>query len=318
MQKSQTHPRAASATRFRRGVRRFIRQWDLQLMVIPAMLFIFLFSYVPMYGVLMSFQDYDIFRGFASSPWVGLKHFEALFHAPEFPIIMRNTVCISLFKLIVGFPAPIILALLLNEVMKLKFKKAIQTVSYLPHFLSWVIVGGFMGSLLSTDNGSVNMALQALGVIDDPINFLAQPNAFWTILVATNVWKNIGFASIVYLAAITGVDPGLYEAAAIDGAGKWRQIFSVTLPSILPVIIIYLILDVGDLLNAGFEDILQLGHNPVLRDVSEVIDTYVYRTGLQNYRYSYATAAGLFKSVISVGLMVGVNALARKTDNSLW
>ncbi|QDH20574.1 sugar ABC transporter permease [Saccharibacillus brassicae] len=299
-------------------VKRLGRQWDLQMMVIPALLFIFVFSYIPMYGVLMAFQDYSLFDGFSGSAWVGFKHFEMFFNAPEFWTVIRNTVAISLLKLLVGFPAPILLALMLNEVRSRAFKKIVQTISYLPHFLSWVIVSGFVMSLLSTENGSVNMLLQTANLIKEPINFLSLPQYFWTILVTTGVWKEIGFASIVYLAAIAGVDPHMHEAAAMDGAGKLRQIFSITLPAIMPVIIVFLILAIGNLLSAGFEDILLLGSNPVLRDVGDVLDTYVYRTGIQNNRYSYATAAGLFKSLLGVLLLVGANYAARKSGNSLW
>ncbi|WP_249899045.1 ABC transporter permease subunit [Paenibacillus sp. PK3_47] len=300
------------------AVKRFARQWDLQLMVLPALFFILVFSYIPMYGVLMAFQDYNLFKGFGGSPWVGVKHFEMFFAAPEFWTIIRNTLVISLLKLLIGFPAPILLALMLNEVRSRVFKRTVQTISYLPHFLSWVIVSGFVMSMLSTENGSVNMLLQQLNLIKDPINFLSLPQYFWTILVTTGVWKEIGFSSIVYLAAIAGIDPHMNEAASMDGAGKLRQMFSITLPSILPVIIVFLILAIGNLLSAGFEDILLLGSNPVLRDVGDVIDTYVYRIGIQNNRYSYATAAGLFKSLIGVFLLVGANYAARKSGNSLW
>lgn len=299
-------------------LKRILKQWDLQLMVVPALLFILVFSYIPMYGVLMAFQDYNLFKGFTGSPWVGFKHFEMFFHAPEFWTVMRNTIVISLLKLLIGFPAPIALALMLNEVKSRVFKRTVQTISYLPHFLSWVIVSGFVMSMLSTENGSVNMLLQKLSLIHEPVNFLSLPEYFWTILVATGVWKEIGFSSIVYLAAIAGVDPHMHEAAAMDGASRLRQMFSITLPSILPVIIVFMILAVGNLLSAGFEDILLLGSNPVLRDVGDVIDTYVYRIGIQNNRYSYATAAGLFKSLIGVFLLVGANYAARKSGNSLW
>lgn len=298
--------------------KRFIKQWDIQLMVIPALLFIFVFNYIPMYGVLMSFQDYSIFKGFMHSPWVGFKHFEMFFNAPEFWVVMRNTLVISLLKLGIGFPAPIVLALMLNEINNRTFKRIIQTVSYLPHFLSWVIVSGFVISMLSTDNGSLNMLLESVNLIKEPINFLSLPEYFWAILVTTGVWKEIGFASIVYLAAIAGINPHLYEAASIDGASRVRQMVTITIPSIMPVVVVFSILAIGNLLNAGFEDILLLAGNPVLRDVSDVIDTYVYRLGIQNSRFSYATAAGLFKAIISVGLLAGANYLARRSGNSLW
>ncbi|MFB9330854.1 ABC transporter permease [Paenibacillus aurantiacus] len=297
---------------------RIIRQWDVQAMVVPAILFVFVFSYIPMYGVVMAFQDYSLFKGVTGSPWVGFKHFEMFFHAPEFWGIMRNTLVISLLKLIIGFPAPIVLALMLNEIGSRVFKRGIQTISYLPHFLSWVIVSGFIVSILSTDNGSLNILLEKLGIIDEPINFMSEPKYFWSILVTTNVWKEIGFSSIVYLAAIAGINPQLYEAASMDGASRLRQMFSITLPSITPVIVVFSILAIGNLLNAGFEDILLLAGNPVLRDVSDVLDTYVYRIGIQNNRYSYATAAGLFKAVISIALLAFANYAARRSGNSLW
>jgi putative aldouronate transport system permease protein len=298
--------------------RRFFKQWDIQLMVIPALMFVFVFSYIPMYGVLMAFQDYSIYKGFLHSPWVGFKHFGMFFNAPEFWTVMRNTLVISMLKFFVGFPAPILLALMLNEVKKAAFKRVVQTISYLPHFLSWVIVSGFVISLLSTDNGSINILLQSVNLIDEPINFLSIPEYFWTILVTTGVWKEIGFASIVYLAAIAGVDPHIYEAASIDGASRFKQIHRITIPSIMPVITIFMILAIGNLLSAGFEDILLLGSNPVLRDVSDVLDTYVYRIGIENSRFSYATAAGLFKAIISVGMLTMANLFARRSGNSLW
>ncbi|WP_256992240.1 sugar ABC transporter permease [Paenibacillus sp. XY044] len=295
-----------------------LKQWDIQLMVIPALILIFIFSYIPMYGVLMAFQDYNIFNGFWHSPWVGFKHFSMFFHAPEFWTILRNTIIISLLKFGIGFPAPIILALMLNEVRQMFFKRVIQTISYLPHFLSWVIVAGFAMSILSTDNGSLNILLQKLHLIKEPIGFLGRAEYFWGIIVSTSVWKEIGFNSIVYLAAIAGINPSLYEAASIDGAGRVKQVVMITIPSIMPVVVIFMILAIGNLLSAGFEDILLLGANPVLRDVASVIDTYVYRVGITNQRYSYATAVGLFKAVISVGLLTFANYFARRSGNSLW
>jgi len=295
-----------------------MNQWELQLMVIPAIIFIFIFSYIPMYGIIMAFKDYNIFKGLAESPWAGWKHFNMFFTAPEFTQVMRNTLVISFLKFFIGFPAPIILALMLNEVRNMFFKRIVQTVSYLPHFLSWVIVSGFVMSLLSTDNGSLNIVMQKLNLIDEPVSFLSIPNYFWTILVSTNVWKDIGFGSIVYLAAIAGVDTQLYEAAALDGANRFKQMYLITIPSILPVILIFMILAIGNLLNAGFEDILLLGSNPVVRDVADVLDTYVYRRGIQNSLFSYATAVGLFKAIISVGLLTLANFLSRRAGSSLW
>ncbi|URN96717.1 MAG: ABC transporter permease subunit [Candidatus Pristimantibacillus lignocellulolyticus] len=297
---------------------RFLGQWQVQLMIFPGLLFIFVFNYIPMYGVLMSFQDYNIFKGFFASEWVGFKHFDAFFHSRDFVTVIRNTLVISGLKLLICFPAPIILALMLNEVNKMFFKRIVQTISYLPHFLSWVIVVGFVNSILSVDNGSLNIFLQSIGLIDQPINFLSEAEHFWTIIIGTNLWKEIGFSSIVYIAAIAGINPNLYEAAAIDGASRLKQIFLITIPSIMPVIIIFMILNIGNLLNAGFEDLLLLGSHPILRDVAEVIDTYSYKVGLMSQRYSYATAVGLFKAVISVALLTLANTLARRSGNSLW
>lgn len=287
-------------------------------MIIPGVIIVFLFSYMPMYGVLTAFQDYNLFKGFWGSPWAGTKHFEAFFHSPDFWLIMRNTIVISLLKLCVNFPAPILLALLLNEVRLAVFKRVVQTITYLPHFLSWVVVAGFMGSMLSVDNGSLNMLLQKLNLIDNPVNWLSLPDYFWGIVVGTNLWKEIGFSSIVYLAAIAGIDPHLYESASIDGASRFKQVYLITLPSILPIIIIFLILAIGNILSAGFDDLLLLGTNPIVWEYSEVIDTYVYKAGIQSSRYSYAAAAGLFKAVISVGLLAAANAFARRFGHSLW
>lgn len=297
---------------------RYFKQWDLQMMVIPGLLFIFIFNYIPMYGVLMGFQNYDIFTGMRGSRWVGFEHFQTFFTDPRFWEIMRNTIVISGLKILIIFPAPIILALMLNEVKNMMFKRTIQTITYLPHFLSWVIVAGFGMSMLATDNGSVNILLEKIGLVDEPIRFLGIPEYFWGIIVSINLWKSIGFASIVYLAAIAGVDQQMYEAAALDGASKFKQMYLITLPSIMPIIVIFFILEIGNLLNAGFEDLLLLGNNPALRSVSDVIDTYVYRVGISNSLYSYATAIGLFKAVISVGLLTLANLIARRTGNSLW
>ncbi|EHQ59571.1 binding-protein-dependent transport systems inner membrane component [Paenibacillus dendritiformis C454] len=298
--------------------KRFFMQIDIQLMVLPALVFIFIFSYIPMYGVLIAFQDYKMGSNLLNNNWVGLKHFIAFFNSPDFYPVMRNTIIISFLKFIFGFPAPILLALMLNEVRKMFFKRVVQTVTYLPHFLSWVVIGSMVTSLLSVDNGSINMLLEKLKLIDEPVNFLSMSEYFWTILITTNVWKEIGFASIVYLAAIAGIDPHLYEAASIDGASRFKQMWLITLPCIMPVVIIFMILAIGNLTSAGFEDILILASNPALRDVSDSLDVYVVRVGIDNYRYSYATAIGLFKAVVSVTLLTLANFIARKTGNSLW
>ncbi|WP_163580639.1 ABC transporter permease [Gracilibacillus saliphilus] len=316
--KSEVITKSIKTNKKKSFFKRYFGQLDLQMMVIPGLVFIFIFNYIPMYGVLMAFQNYDIFEGMVGSTWVGLEHFKMFFSDPRFLEIMRNTFVISGLKILICFPAPIMLALMLNEVKNMAFKRTVQTITYLPHFLSWVIVAGFAMSILSTDNGSLNIALEKIGLIDEPISFLAIPEYFWTIIVSTNLWKSIGFASIVYIAAIAGVDPQLYEAAALDGASRFKQIFLITIPSIMPIIVIFFILEVGNLLNAGFEDLLILGDSAILRSVSDVIDTYVYRVGIGSGRYSYATAIGLFKAIISVGLLTLANYIARRNGNSLW
>ncbi|QYR23048.1 ABC transporter permease subunit [Paenibacillus sp. sptzw28] len=304
------------------GLRGIMRQWDLQSMVLPGFICLILFSYIPMYGVIIAFKEFDIFQGIGASPWVGFYHFNLFFESPELNMVMRNTIIISTLKLVLIFPAPIILALLLNEIRHNGFKRFIQTATYLPHFISWVIVSGLVFSLLSVESGSLNYLLEKLGIIDKPINWLSMPKYFYSILLSASMWKEIGFSSIVYLAAIAGINPGLYEAAEIDGAGRFRKMFSVTLPCIAPVVIIFLILSIGNLLSAGFEDILTLtnnGKNGTLTNVAEVLDTYVYRVGLSEQRYSFATAVGLFKSIINVVLLVAANTIAKRVGgNSLW
>ncbi|WNQ13587.1 ABC transporter permease subunit [Paenibacillus aurantius] len=317
-------PETAARLRVRpKGLlRRLAAQWEVQSMIWPGIIFIILFSYIPMWGITIAFKEYDIFQGVSGSPWVGLRQFRMFFGSPDFAMIMKNTIVIAFLKLVVIFPAPVALALMLNEVRHSAYKRLVQTLTYLPHFISWVIVSGLVFSILSVENGSLNMMLQKLGLIRQPVNWLSLPEYFYAILISSGVWKEIGFSSIVYLAAIVGVNPHLYEAAAIDGAGRLRQIFSVTLPTIAPVITIFFILQIGNLLNAGFEDILAItngGKNTILREVSEVIDTYVYNVGVNQMRYSFATAAGLFKSLINVLLLWGANSLARKAGgSSLW
>lgn len=299
---------------------RLWKQMDVQLMVWPGVLLIFVFAYIPMYGVVTGFMDYNIFTGanVFANPWVGFKHFNAFFNAPQFEVVMRNTLIISFLKFLVGFPAPIILALMLNEVRNRVFKRTVQTITYLPYFMSWVIVGSLVMSLLSTENGSINILLKGVGAIGESVNFLSMKQYFWTILVSTNVWKDIGFNSIIYLAAIASVDQSMYEAAEIDGASRFKQIYLITIPTIMPVIIIFMILAMGNLLSAGFEDILILAQNPGLRSVSDVIDTFVFRVGLQNQKYSYGVAVGLFRAVVSILLLTIANYLARRSGNSLW
>jgi putative aldouronate transport system permease protein len=300
----------------------FWEQKDLQMMVFPWIIFLLIFSYVPMYGLIMAFQEYQLGDIPGLSTFVGLQHFQMLFQSPEFLPIMRNTFVISFLKLLLAFPAPIIFAILLNEVSGVKFKRAVQTVSYLPHFVSWVVVAGLAFDFLSSDGGAFNAILQSIGLIDTPITFMAEAKYFWGIVVISDLWKEIGWNAIIYIAAIASIDPELYQAADIDGAGRLRKIWHITLAGIKPTIIILLIITISNLLNAGFEQILLLTNNltnATIQDVSEIIDTYVYRTGIAQMRYSYATAAGLFKSVVSIALLTIANYVARLLgEESLW
>ena len=279
------------------------QQLVLQSMVWPGLIALFIFAYLPMAGLVMVFQDYDIIKGFFASPWVGFKHFRDFFTNPQFPVLMKNTLILSFAKILFGFPAPIILALMFNEITQKATKRVFQTITYMPYFLSWVVVGGMLSAMLAVDGGSVNDFLVRFGMIKEPINFLSEPKYFRTILVASNIWKSIGYNAIIYIAAIAGINHEMYEAAEVDGASRIRQMISITIPEIAPQIMIMLIMQIGQLLNAGYEDILILTNNcdnTVLLEVGDVIDTYVYRFGIKMHRYSYSAAVGLFKAIISV------------------
>jgi putative aldouronate transport system permease protein len=299
-----------------------LEQFQLQSMILPGLALLIIFSYIPMWGLLMAFQKYDIKQGFWGSPWVGLDNFREFIFSRNFGIVMYNTLGISGLRILICFPAPIILAIFLNEVHSHAMRRIFQTITYLPYFLSWVVVAGMVFSMLSGDSGPVNALLIKLGILKSPYNFMSEQRAFWPILITANVWKDVGFQAIIYFAAITGINPEYYEAAEIDGAGRFRKIWHITLPSIAPQIVILLILAISNILNAGFEDIYLLTsswRNGVLIPVADVIETHVYRMGVISQRFSYATAVGLFNSVISVGLLVGANWLSRRlTDNSLW
>lgn len=294
----------------------FMRHWEIYSMVIPGVFFFIIFKYIPMLGSIIAFQDYNVFQGFLGSKFVGFKHFENLFAYPEFYRMFKNTLLISLYQLVIGFPAPLLLALLLNEVLRNKIKKVIQTIVYLPHFLSWVIVGGLIINLLSPSSGIINAILVKFGL--EPIFFLQEPSYFRSIVVASGVWKEIGWGTIVYLAALSGINPDLYESAQIDGAGKFRQAISVTLPCLLPTIMVLLLLKIGSMLDLGFEQIYIL-LNPLVLETGEILDTYIYRVGLLGGQYSYTTAIGLFKAVIGLVLVVGANRISKKlTGNSIY
>ncbi len=277
-------------------------------MALPGILHFIVFKYIPMIGNFIVFQDYNIFRGVLHSPWVGLKHFRKMFTYPEFYRILRNTIVISLYSVIFGFPAPLILTLLLNELVNLRFKRTVQTLIYLPHFLSWVIIGGIFLRLLDL-HGIFNQALGAFGM--EPVAFIYEPRYFRMILVGVGIWKEVGWGTIIYLAAVTAINPTLYEAATVDGAGRWRRMWHITLPCLLPTIIILFLLRIGRVLDSNVEQVL-IFLNPLVRDVGEVINTYIYRVGLLGARFSYTTAIGLFKAVVGITMVVGLNSVSKR------
>ncbi|CAG9621150.1 ABC transporter permease [Sutcliffiella rhizosphaerae] len=294
----------------------FLKYWDLYLLMIPGILFFIIYKYVPMWGIVIAFQDYSVFAGIQGSEWVGFKHFERMFQSEEFYRIFSNTLLISLYKLFWGFPAPIIVALMLNELRNMMYKRTVQTIIYMPHFLSWVIVGGIMMNLLGPSTGIVNTFIQFLGF--EPIYFIADDSWFRTVLVTSDLWKSVGWGTILYLAALAGINPQLYEAATVDGASKWQQTWHITLPSLLPTIVILFILQMGNILEVGFEQVFIL-LNPLVYNVGDVFETYVYRVGVTQGQFSYTTAVGLFKSVIALILVVAANKIAKKLgQNGIW
>ncbi|MBD7970178.1 ABC transporter permease [Paenibacillus gallinarum] len=290
-------------------MRDLIRDRWLYFMLAPGIAYFIIFKYVPMYGISMSFQDYQPYLGFFDSPWVGFKHFERFFGEPQFWMLFRNTAILALYNLIFFFPLPIMLALMLNEVRSSFYKRFVQTLVYIPHFVSWVVVVGIFYMLFTTENGLINEFLFQL--TGKKIAFLQDPEWFRTMIVSQSIWKEVGWGTIIFLAALAGVDLQLYEAARMDGAGRWRQLWHITLPAIKSTIVILLILRLGNFLDSGFEQIF-LMLNPTTRDVGEVFDTYVYVKGLTQAQYSYSAAVGLFKSVVGLVLVVSANWLAKR------
>jgi len=282
---------------------------SLYLILVPGLVYYAVFHYAPMYGVLIAFKDYDIFSGVFASDWVGLKHFKELFRSDAFFTVFRNSLIISFYKLIINFPIPIVIAILLNEIRNMRFKRTVQTVIYLPYFLSWVIIAGLVINFLSPSSGVVNMIIQSLG--GEPISFLTEPAYFRSIIVLSDLWHSMGWNTIIFLAALTGVSPYLYEAAKIDGAGRFSQIFYITLPGIKSTIVVLLLMKIGHMMDNGFEQIFLLS-NPLVMNVGDVFETYVYRVGLLDGRYDFATSVGLFKSSIGLVLLVIANMTARR------
>lgn len=304
---------------------KFRKQWLLQIFALSGMLYLFIFNYIPMGGILMAFKNYSIEMGISgifTSEWAGLRYFKEFFNDINFWIIIRNTVALSVLKLLFSFPIPIIFALLLNEARSPKLKKFTQTVSYLPHFISWVIVSGLALSFFSGE-GVINTLLLNLGLIKQPIGFLVKATNFWPLAVFLDVWKDMGWWAIIFLAAITGIDPTLYEAADLDGASRMRKIWNITLPAIRGTVTVVLILSLGNLFGGGlsgsnFEQSYLLG-NTMNFERSEILQTHVFRMGMVNHRFAYATAVGLIQSVISLVLIFGSNFVSKKVgDSSLF
>jgi putative aldouronate transport system permease protein len=292
------------------------KNWELYVLIGPVLIYFFIFHYLPMYGVQIAFKDFIAVKGITDSPWVGLKHFKRFFDSYYAWRLIRNTVGISLYQLVIGFPLPIILAILMNELRSVRFRKVVQTVTYAPHFLSAVVLVGIMMAFLSPSNGIVNHFIVFLG--GEPIAFFSEPNWFKSLYVLSDVWQNAGWASIIYMAALAGIDPQLYEAAVVDGASKFRKIIHITIPCLMPTAIILLILNVGHVMSVGFEKVFLMQNN-LNRETSEVISTYVYTQGLLGAQYSFSAAVGLFNSVVNFCLLIAVNHLSKRaSQTSLW
>ncbi len=293
---------------------RFVkREWWLYLMLVPGLVYVIMFKYAPMYGITIAFRDYNIFKGFADAPWIGFDVFLKLFSKANFQRALRNTIFISIMKLTMGFPVPIILSLMINEIRVRRTKKLIQTAIILPDFISWIVINGLLYALFSTTSGALGGILRALGYTGDIPNIMGNKDTFRWVILLSYIWKSGGIGTIVYLAAISGIDPNLYEAAQIDGAGRLRQIWHITLSSIRSTIVVLLIFRVGGLMSEGFDQIYAI-QNYLVVPVSEIIGTYIYKLGMESRKFSEATAAGLFQSMIGLVLVLVTNYLAKKID----
>jgi putative aldouronate transport system permease protein len=302
-----------------KAVRKSKVQWKknmpLLIMILPGFLYYFIFKYVPMGGLVIAFKNYNLFDGVWGSPWVGWGNFELLFKQANIVAVIRNTLLLSTLNIVFGFPFPIILAILLNEARRLWFKKVIQTLVYLPHFLSWIIIGGFIVTIFSMESGTLNHWITAW--FGEPYPFMYQVASWTAIYVGSGIWKEAGFGAIIYLAALTNIDPSLYESASIDGAGKLRQIWNVTLPGIMSTVVIMFILKVGQAIDVGFDQVYVL-KNAVVSNVAEVISTYIYRAGFQGGQFALTTALGFFESLVGLILVVAANWIARRFNQGLW
>jgi putative aldouronate transport system permease protein len=312
--------RQLAASTPREGLRQrigrdLIRNRYIYLMVSPVVLYYLIFHYGPMYGALMAFQDYNVAKGIWGSAWIGLQNFADFFTSIYFFRLLRNTFAINIIDLIFHFPAPIIFALLLNEITSPWFKRTVQTITYMPHFISLVVVAGMMVDFLARD-GLINNLLALFSVL--PTTFLQQPDWYWWLFVGSGMWQSVGWGSIIYLAAITNVDPTLYEAATVDGASRWKQLWHITLPGIMPIIIIMLILRIGNMMSVGYEKTILL-YNPMTYETADVINSYVYRKGILGADYGFSAAVGLFNSIINFGLLIMANRFSKRmSETSLF
>ncbi|GBG11247.1 sugar ABC transporter permease [Paenibacillus sp. MY03] len=287
----------------------------LYIMLSPVLAYFIIFQYFPMYGAIIAFKDFNPRLGIGGSAWAGLEHFKDFFGGMYFWRVFKNTLMISFYDLVFGFPAPLILALLLNEVKNALFKRSVQTITYLPHFISLVIIAGMIKDFTSSD-GVINDIIAFFG--GERVTMLLEPSYFRTIFVSSNIWQHVGWGTIIYLAALSAIDQEQYEACKIDGGGRWKQMLHVTLPGLLPVFVILLILDIGRIMSVGFEKVILL-YNPTTYVTADVISSYVYRIGLQDFQFSFSSAVGLFNSVINFALVIGSNWISRKLNNTgLW
>lgn len=292
------------------------KNWELYALIAPVVLWYIIFHYIPMYGIQIAFKDFMASRGIWRSPWAGLKHFQRFFNSYYFERLIKNTLGISVYSLAVGFPIPIILALMVNELTNERFKKTVQTITYAPHFLSTVVLVGMLFVFLDPRNGMLNMIRQAFG--KDVVAYMLEASKFKTIYVFSGVWQNAGWSSVIYIAALAGIDPELHEAAIVDGAGRMQRIWHINIPGIMPTIIILLIMNMGSLMSVGFEKVFLMQNN-INMEASDIISTYVYRSGILEAQYSFSTAVGLFNSIINFTLLVIVNKIARAvSETSLW
>ncbi len=302
-------------------IKKLIDQRYLLMLSIPFVIWLVVFAYIPLVGWLMAFQDYKPNKGFFGSEWVGLYHFKRMFTdpilAPKFRQVLWNTIGMSGLGLLIGFPVPIIFAILINELKYLKLKRFVQTISYLPHFVSWVIVANIVTAALSPTNGVINEVLLTLGLIKEPVNFMARQEYFWWIIVFADIWKEMGWNAIIYIAAIAGIDTQLYEAAVVDGANRIQRVWHITLPGIRATVITLFILSIGNIINIGFEKQWLLS-NPIVAPVAAVLDKYIIDYGISNYNFSYGTALGIFKSIVSVTLLLLVNRAAKKSETNIF